>query len=479
MCTIMGFSKKTLTRQEITPFLERTVSRGPDMSRIIETPSGWLCFQRLAIMGLTEAGMQPFSLDGDMVACNGEIYGFRPLKRQLEERGYRFHSGSDCEVLLPLFREYGLEMFSRLDAEFALVLYDASADSLIAARDPIGIRPLFYGYDRAGAIVFASEAKNLVGLCQEIRPFPPGHYYACGEFVRYADLTTVQSYCKDDLETVCRGIRNRLIAAVDKRLDADAPVGFLLSGGLDSSLVCAISSIVLGKHIRTFAIGMDKDAIDLKYAREAADYYTMWVHQIKTPIAAMGLMLQEDPSQRGRELEAELFRVERYVELVLSYLRLGGGATDYLIREQPLDPILRQAARRYAPLFIRGKVSLELRETELRVLTDEKWLQLVVEQVLSNAVKYTPGGRVTVWTEGSWLMVEDNGVGVAPEDLPRIFDRGFTGCNGRMDKRATGIGLYLCRQICRRLGHTIAVDSEPGRGTRVTIGLARPYLEVE
>ena len=272
MCTIMGFSKKTLTRQEIAPFLERTVSRGPDMSRIIETPSGWLCFQRLAIMGLTEAGMQPFSLDGDMVVCNGEIYGFRPLRRQLAERGYRFQSGSDCEVLLPLFREYGLEMFSRLDAEFALVLYDASADSLIAARDPIGIRPLFYGYDRAGAIVFASEAKNLVGLCDEIRPFPPGHYYACGEFVRYADLTTVQSYCKDDLETVCRGIRNRLIAAVDKRLDADAPVGFLLSGGLDSSLVCAISSIVLGKKIRTFAIGMDTDAIDLKYARQVADH---------------------------------------------------------------------------------------------------------------------------------------------------------------------------------------------------------------
>ena len=163
-------------------------------------------------------------------------------------------------------------MFSRLDAEFALVLYDATADSLIAARDPIGIRPLFYGYDRAGAIVFASEAKNLVGLCSEIRPFPPGHYYARGRFVRYADLTTVQDYCQDGLETVCRGIRNRLIAAVDKRLDADAPVGFLLSGGLDSSLVCAISSIVLGKQIRTFAIGMDTDAIDLKYARETAAF---------------------------------------------------------------------------------------------------------------------------------------------------------------------------------------------------------------
>lgn len=214
-------------------------------------------------------------------------------------------------------------------------------------------------------------------------------------------------------------------------------------------------------------------------AREAGDYYTMWVHQIKTPIAAMGLMLQEDPTQRGRELEAELFRVERYVELALSYLRLGGSSTDYLIREQPLAPILRQAARKYAPLFIRGRVSLELRETDLRVLTDEKWLQLVVEQVLSNAVKYAPGGQVTVRTEGSWLLVEDNGVGIAPEDLPRIFDQGFTGCNGRMEKRSTGIGLYLCRQICHRLGHTIAVDSEPGRGTRVTIGLARPYLEVE
>jgi len=204
--------------------------------------------------------------------CNGEIYGFRPLKRQLQEKGYTFKSGSDCEILLPLYREYGLEMFARLDAEFALVLYDGKTDSLIAARDPIGIRPLFYGYDRSGGIVFASEAKNLVGLCREIRPFPPGHYYAGGRFVRYADLTTVDEYCRDDLETACKNIRDKLIAGVDKRLDADAPLGFLLSGGLDSSLVCAISSIVLGKKIRTFAIGMDKDAIDLKYAREAADY---------------------------------------------------------------------------------------------------------------------------------------------------------------------------------------------------------------
>ena len=213
--------------------------------------------------------------------------------------------------------------------------------------------------------------------------------------------------------------------------------------------------------------------------RESMDYYTMWAHQIKTPIAAMRLILQGEAGESAGELSAELFRVERYVELALSYLRLGGGGTDYLIREYALDGILRQAARKYAPLFIRGKVSLDLRETGLRVLTDEKWLQLVVEQVLSNAVKYAPGGHVTVWSEGETLFVEDDGVGIAQEDLPRIFEWGFTGCNGRLDKRATGIGLYLSRQICRRLGHTINVDSELGRGTRVSIGLARPYLEVE
>jgi asparagine synthase (glutamine-hydrolysing) len=270
MCSIMGFSSKDLSAEELRVFFDRTKSRGPDMSRIIETKSGYLCFHRLAIMGLTEAGMQPFELDGDAVVCNGEIYGFRPIRRRLSER-YEFKSGSDCEILLPMFHEYGLSMFSRLDAEFALVIYDSMTDSLVAARDPIGIRPLFYGYDRTGAIVFASEAKNLVGLCGEIRPFPPGHYYAYGKFVRYTSLTDVRSYRHDDLETVCRNIRTKLIAAVDKRLDADAPLGFLLSGGLDSSLVCAISAVVLGKKVRTFAIGMDTDAIDLKYARQAAD----------------------------------------------------------------------------------------------------------------------------------------------------------------------------------------------------------------
>ena len=271
MCAIMGFSKKTLSKEAVREYFDRTLSRGPDMSRILETPSGYLCFHRLAVMGLDERGMQPFELEGDMAVCNGELYGWRDLKKKLEER-YAFKSGCDCELLLPMYREYGLSMFSRLDAEFALIIYDSMTDSLVAARDPIGIRPLFYGYDRDGAIVFASEAKNLIGLCEEVRPFPPGHYYAFGKFVRYTDLTSVKAYRRDDLETVCRAIHNKLVSGVEKRLDADAPLGFLLSGGLDSSLVCAIASKILGKHIRTFAIGMDTDAIDLKYAREVADY---------------------------------------------------------------------------------------------------------------------------------------------------------------------------------------------------------------
>ena len=272
MCSIIGFTKKTRSRQEVQTYLDRTLSRGPDMARVAETPSGWLCFHRLAIMGLDERGMQPFALGGDMVVCNGELYGWREQRRELEERDYSFHSDSDCEILLPLYREYGLDMFARLDAEFALILYDGERDAYIAARDPIGIRPLFYGYDSDGGIVFASEAKNLVGLCNEIFPFPPGHYYDRGQFVRYADLTTVKQYVHDDLDTVCRNIRDKLVAGVEKRLDADAPVGFLLSGGLDSSLVCAIAARLLGKPIRTFAIGMDVDAIDLKYARKVADF---------------------------------------------------------------------------------------------------------------------------------------------------------------------------------------------------------------
>lgn len=271
MCSIMGFTTRSIPYKKMKECFDRTGSRGPDMSCIVETESGWLCFHRLAIMDLQPSGMQPFELDGDYVVCNGELYGFRPIREELEQN-YTFVGESDCEILLPMYREYGLHMFTMLDAEFALILYDGKKDSLIAARDPIGIRPLFYGYLQDGSIVFASEAKNLVGICDRITPFPPGHYYADGKFVRYCDLTTVNSYSNDDLDTICKTIRVLLTSGIEKRLDADAPLGFLLSGGLDSSLVCAVAAKLLDKKLRTFSIGMDLDAIDLRYAREVADY---------------------------------------------------------------------------------------------------------------------------------------------------------------------------------------------------------------
>jgi len=238
---------------------------------MIDTGNGLLGFHRLAIMGLHPEGMQPFCLDNSYVVCNGEIYGFEKLREELSVK-YTFQSDSDCEILLPLYKEYGVGMFAMLDAEYAMVLYDAQTEEYIAARDPIGIRPLYYGYDESGTIIFASEAKNLVGLTATIMPFPPGHYYRRGEFICYCDIANVEQVLPDDLETVCQNIREKLVCGVEKRLVADAKVGFLLSGGLDSSLVCAIAAKKSKTPIRTFAIGMSEDAIDLKYAKQVADF---------------------------------------------------------------------------------------------------------------------------------------------------------------------------------------------------------------
>ena len=191
MCSIMCYVGKDITKEIMDVNLNRTFMRGPDALQVVETNFGYLGFARLAIMGLTPEGMQPFEQDGNWVVCNGEIYGFRTLKKELMERGYEFKSGSDCEVLLPVYKEYGLEMFSHLDAEFACVIYDAAEDKIIAARDPIGIRPLFYGYSKSGNIAFASEAKCLIDLVEEVRPFPPGHYYYDGEFISYDKISKV------------------------------------------------------------------------------------------------------------------------------------------------------------------------------------------------------------------------------------------------------------------------------------------------
>ena len=215
--------------------------------------------------------------------------------------------------------------------------------------------------------------------------------------------------------------------------------------------------------------------------REALDYYTLWIHQIKTPIAAMGLLLED--TDRDRELRAELFRVEQYAQLALSYLRLGSESTDYVIREVAVADVVRQAARKYAQLFIRGRVSLEVEEMDLRVLTDEKWLVFVLEQLLSNALKYTLSGKISIYLEDTscqtCLVIEDTGIGICSEDLPRVFEKGFTGYNGRTDKKSTGIGLYLCKSVMDRLRHRIWMESEVGAGTKVYLSLVRENVRHE
>ena len=270
MCTVLGFEKMSVSEKEAFELLERTRSRGPDGARIVKAGQGLLGFNRLSIIGIGESGMQPFEHKGLWAVCNGEIYGFEEIRESLKGE-YEFKGHSDCEVILPLYEKYGTDMFDMLSAEFAMIIHTPH-EGMVAARDPIGIRPLFYGKDRLGGMVFASQALNLLGVCGEIRPFPPGCYYRGGRFIRYADLAETKGYITGSLDSICPGIRQRLEYAVKRRLVSDVPLGFLLSGGLDSSLVCAIAAKMVKEPIHTFAIGMDKDAIDLKYARRAAEY---------------------------------------------------------------------------------------------------------------------------------------------------------------------------------------------------------------
>lgn len=279
MCSIIGLSKCD-DFEKIKKSFEKSNSRGPDGTSYYNANSALLGFKRLAIMGLNEFGMQPFSYDDKVLVCNGEIYGFRDIKIELLKKGYSFKSDSDCEILLPLFKEFGFEMFSKLDAEFALIIYDKKEDKIIAARDPLGIRPLYYGKSKSNdTYIFASEPKILVDLVEDIFPFPPGYYFDGEKFIQYSFITDVESK-HTRMRDVEKNIHSLFVEGVRKRLDSDAPIGFLLSGGLDSSLVCSIATKILKKPIETFAIGMEKDAIDLKYAKEVADYLNTNHHEV-------------------------------------------------------------------------------------------------------------------------------------------------------------------------------------------------------
>ncbi len=222
----------------------------------------------------------------------------------------------------------------------------------------------------------------------------------------------------------------------------------------------------------------DQSASEQRY-ENTLYYFTMWTHQIKTPIAGMDLILQTEGTPDRSELKGLLSEIQRYVSMALSYLRLGSKTNDFVLRSCALDPIVRSAIHSFAGQFIRQKTKLNYTPADCTVLTDEKWLQFVIEQLLSNALKYAPGGSVTIAAEQNTLLISDNGIGIAPEDLPRIFENGYTGCNGRQTRHTTGIGLYLCREILRQLGHTIEVESTPGEGTTVRLFLARQALELD
>jgi len=229
---------------------------------------------------------------------------------------------------------------------------------------------------------------------------------------------------------------------------------------------------------------VDEDKRDISFRAdctrsELIDYFTLWAHQIKTPIAAMRLILQTRDSADAAELRTELNNIEQYVEMVLGYLRLDSEYSDYVIGSLDLDGIIRSAIRKFAPSFIRKKIRLNYTPPELTVVSDEKWLLFVIEQIISNALKYTKEGSISIYAEGTTLIIEDTGIGIAEEDLPRVFDKGFTGYNGRENKQSTGIGLYLTKKILSRLGHGITIESEAGKGTRVMLDLKSEEIRHE
>lgn len=210
------------------------------------------------------------------------------------------------------------------------------------------------------------------------------------------------------------------------------------------------------------------------------NYYTAWAHQIKTPISSMRLHLQNEDSALSRMLSMDLSRIEQYVEMVLMFIRLDSETTDYVFRSCDLDTLIKQSVKRFSGEFILKKLSLIYEPLKHSIVTDEKWLAFVIEQVLSNALKYTSAGSISIYLEEpSILCITDTGIGIAKEDLPRIFEKGYTGYNGRSNKSSSGIGLYLCKRICNNLGHSITADSVPNGGTTIRIHLDQKKAEVE
>lgn len=280
MCGLLVDTGSQLPKEKVLEAFQKLRHRGPDSTVLkCPTPGIRFFFHRLAIIDPSSSGNQPFETDEYIMVCNGEIYNYKKLKKQCKD--YPFVSQSDCEVLLPLYQRWDIQKLCRhLDGEFVFVLYDRLKEEFFVARDPVGIRPLFYGIAPNGRYMFASEAKALHDMCPKVAVFPPGHYWteATG-FVRYRDLTKVVNGYEANPDQAITHIREYLVEAVRKRLQSDVPIGFLLSGGVDSSLTCAIATCILKKPLSTFSVGFHDSPIDLKYARDMANYIKSHHHE--------------------------------------------------------------------------------------------------------------------------------------------------------------------------------------------------------
>lgn len=234
--------------------------------------------------------------------------------------------------------------------------------------------------------------------------------------------------------------------------------------------LCEKGYLALVKSLQKEVI-KEKEEAAAKYG-DMVDYYTVWAHQIKTPISSMKLTLQNEDSETSRRLLSDLFRTQQYVDMVLAFLRMGSSSNDYLFREYSLDTILRQSIKKFASEFILRKLSVNYETADIKFVTDEKWFAFLIEQLLSNALKYTESGEISIYMKDSdTLCIADTGIGIAPEDLPRIFEKGYTGNNGRTDKTASGLGLYLCRRISENLHLSVFAESELCKGTKMYIKL--------
>jgi len=274
------------------------------------------------------------------------------------------------------------------------------------------------------------------------------------DFIRYVKKHSMLQRILANPEDICSGMA---LANVEE-MSGEILVGKSLIDRDYRNIIKKLGNIC-AENRNEFA-GKRKDTID---------YYTTWVHQIKTPISVMRMSLMAEDTDKNRELLTELFRIEQYVEMALNYVRLDSESSDFVFKDIAADKIIRESIRKYAPVFIRRKTGIKYEGTDLVVVTDEKWLSFVLEQILSNAVKYTEGGTVTVNAENNYISIKDTGIGISKEDLPRIFEKGFTGYNGRADKKATGLGLYLCKNICDKLGVYISAKSEVGKGTEIIL----------